>query len=281
MGLLDLFRAGGLRPAWTYSVAGTLWRVIPAPPGTVVGEERDTKSKVATFFALDLASGRVRWSGRRFHDDWWVGVTVVHRNVLLLHGFATPDMPGHRGLVAADVSTGEVLWSDPACTLVELRGEVLLLSRETINGFEREERSLRNGARTSSAPPARGFAGATLEDASREIIIPHVLRYGEEIDPDTERLLRPFSPGESSAWPVEIIVHPRTAVLLTHERVPSSSGPDLLAARLRVVGRSSGSLLYEEVVQRHLHAPVQSTFSVVHDLLLYIKDGRSLRAIPL
>jgi len=280
MGLLDRFRAGGLRPAWTYSVAGTLWRVIPAPPGTVVGEERDTKSKVATFFALDLASGRIRWSGRRFHDDWWVGVSAVHRNVLLLHGFATPDMPGHRGMVAADLSTGEVLWSDPDCMLVELRGEALLLSRQTANGFELEERSLRKGAQISLAPQERNLARATLEDASGEVRVPHLLRLGEVLDQEADQLLRPFSPGES-AWPVEIIEHPRAVVFLTHERVPSSDGPDLLAARLRIVGRSSGSLLYEEVIQGHLHAPVQSTFSVVHDTLLYIKEGRSLRAIPL
>jgi hypothetical protein len=245
----------------------------------VVGEERDTKSRIASFFALDLTTGRVRWSGRRFHDDWWVGLAAVHRDVLLLHGFTTPNMPGHRGIVAADVTTGEVLWSDPASSLVGLRDDGLILSCETIHGYDLEERALRSGAR--KAPAAGEDAPARHGAGSEEIRSPHLLGSAEEADPRLENLLHQVSQRESLVWPLEFIDHPQAVVIVTHEPQLPSSHPPRFQAHLRVVERSSGSLLYEEVVQRGVHAPVLNTFSIVHDMLLVIKDGRSLVAIPL
>ena len=280
MGLFDLFRAAGLRPTWTYTVAGTLWRVILAPPGHIVGEERDTTAKVATFFALDLKTGHVRWSGRRFHDDWWVGVSAAHRNVLLLHGFATPNMPGHRGIVAADLSSGDVLWSDPASSLLEFREDKVLLSRETPDGHVVEERGLRTGARTAATPRDDGSEHASAENGSWNILVPQLLHTAEE-DPRLQHLLGSSFPSESDLWPKEIIEHPRAMVLLTHEPGSSHPAPGGLTARLRVVDPGSGTLLHEEIVLMGMHAPVRNTFSVVEDTLLYIKDGRSLRAIPL
>jgi hypothetical protein len=281
MGPRNIFRAGGLRPSWSYSTAGTLWRVVPAPPGIVVGEERDTKSRIASFFALDLTTGRVRWSGRRFHDDWWVGLAAVHRDVLLLHGFATPNMPGHRGIVAADVTTGKILWSDPASSLVDLCDDGLILSCETIHGYDLEERALRSGARRARAASGDLPARPVVDADSREIRSPQLLHSAGETDPRMENLLQQVSDRESLVWPVEFIDHPHALVIVTHERQHPSSNPPRFQAHLRVFERSSGSLLYEKVVQRGVHAPVPNTFSIVRDMLLVIKDGRSLVAIPL
>ena len=279
MGLRDLFRGGGLRPAWTHTASGTLWRVIPAPPDTVVGEERDTGAKRATFFALDLRSGRLRWSGRRFHDDWWVGVSAVQRDVLLLHGFATPDMPGHLGVVAADVQSGDVLWSEPTCSLVELRTKTVVLSRSGPAGPVVEERTLRTG---ETAATDTGEAGhATRSDDGGDLQTPVLVDPTSGLDPRLAHLLRPVLPEAPSVGPLEVIEHRRALIAMSYERGASASDRARLNGRLWIMHPESGALLYEEVVQRELHMPVPNTFSVVHDMLLYVKEGRSLRAIPL
>lgn len=280
MGLLDRFRAGGLRPAWTYSTSGTLWRVIPAPPETVIGEERDTKAKRATFFALDLNSGRRRWSGRRFHDDWWVGVTAVHQDVLLLHGFASPDMPGHLGIVAADIASGDILWSDPAGSLVELRTDIVVLSRPSASGPDLEARALRTGAHTALVSGGNHGAGSSSGEDAPDIRVPYLLAPDEDMGARLNRLLRPLLGGQSTSWHLEVVEHPRAIVVMTHE--PSApSGATTLRGHLRVVDPEAGSLLFEEITQREVQLPVPNTFSIVQDKLLYIKDGQLLRAVPL
>lgn len=277
MGLRDLFRGGGLRPAWTYTVSGTLWRVIPAPPGTVVGEERDARAKRAIFFAVDLRSGQLRWSGRRFLDDWWVGVSAVHREVLFLHGFATPDMPGHLGIMAADVQSGEILWSDPTCSLVELRTNTVVLSRPGPAGPVVEERALRTGGAAATEEAEQG--GHT--DAGVEFHAPFVVDPESGLDRRLDHLLRPVLRETSSVGPLEIIDHPRALIVMSYEAEAPLSDRSPLKGRLWIMHPESGSLLYEEMVQKELHMPAHNTFSVVQDMLLYVKEGRSLRAIPL
>ena len=102
-------------PAWKYRTKGILWRVGPVGPASLAGEVRDPERKEVRFFCLDRLTGRVRWEGKQFGDPWWVGIECGIENVLLLHGYAHPDMPGHRGLIAVDTFTGDVLWSNQEC----------------------------------------------------------------------------------------------------------------------------------------------------------------------
>lgn len=278
MGLLDRFRAGGLRPAWTYAASGTLWRVVPAPPASVVGEDRDAQSRVASFFALELASGRVRWSQRQFLDDWWVGVAAVHGDVLLLHGFASPDMPGHRGVAAVRIATGKVLWADAQATLVEVRDERVLLSRQTLEGHAREERHLLSGEPLLPHSPGDESSAKESQTSDSELMVPRLVHSGAELDPEIAQMLNEVTRHGTPVWPVEIIDHPRVVVFAAHEKEGESAR---VHCRLGVVERNACTLLYEEVLQSGLRAPVMNMFSVVHDMLLFIKDGHLLRAIPL
>ena len=92
-----------------------IWRIYPTDTDLLFGEGRDTEEKKAGFFSLDRKTGELLWSGSKI-DDWWVGVEGVRGDTVFLHGFATPDMPMHKGITALHGPTGDTLWAQPeAC----------------------------------------------------------------------------------------------------------------------------------------------------------------------
>jgi hypothetical protein len=111
------FFSGGKRrrlsgTAWEYHSEFAIWRIYPTGSIWIAFEERDTEKKKATFSCLNRLTGEVAWSGQ-FLSDWWVGVEAVTGEALILHGFATPDMPMHKGITVIDLPSGTLLWEHP------------------------------------------------------------------------------------------------------------------------------------------------------------------------
>ena len=79
-------------------------------------EARDQEAKQAKFNALDSTTGIPFWRDLVLDEPWWVGIEDVASDVLLLHKFASPDMPQHQGIIAIGLRTGKLLWSNDELT---------------------------------------------------------------------------------------------------------------------------------------------------------------------
>jgi len=116
MNLRSLFHADRLKPEWTYTADGMLWRLFCAKGERIVGECRDQGRKTASFFCLDENTGLPLWKDLRLEEAWWVGIEAVLGDTLVLHSYAKPDMPQHRGIRAFDVASGTPRWRNDEST---------------------------------------------------------------------------------------------------------------------------------------------------------------------
>jgi outer membrane protein assembly factor BamB len=123
---ISFLRSGRtLHKTWTYSAGSYIWRVLPTSEGLFIGEERDPAARKASFFCLDAANGKVLWHHIPLGDGWWTGFAAAAQGVLLLHGYASPDLPQHLKIFAVDVRTGTPLWSNGSVTFAGVhRNEV-------------------------------------------------------------------------------------------------------------------------------------------------------------
>lgn len=110
-----------VKPAWSFSVAHTLWRILFSRNNLIVGEERDTDKKVVSFFCVNAADGKVLWKDKTFNEKWWLGVEGVTNEHLYLHGFKKPDMPEHQGIIAVDLLTGKEVWRNAQYSFLSAR----------------------------------------------------------------------------------------------------------------------------------------------------------------
>lgn len=117
-------------PVWTYAARGVLWRVEAGAPEFLVGEDRLLEAKEVSYFCLDRATGRPRWEGLVPAGGWWSGIEAVTGSVVLFHGYASPDMPLHRGLSAVECDSGKIRWSHPQARFLHLEGNAAVAMME-------------------------------------------------------------------------------------------------------------------------------------------------------
>src|SRR5450759_102613 len=110
MNISSLFQKKQLKPAWSYTTEGVLWRLLFSETNFIVGEDRDTEKKEVSFFCLNASNGDVLWKDISFAEPWWIGIEGIVHGKVFLHGFKKPDMPEHGRIIAVDLGTGRELW---------------------------------------------------------------------------------------------------------------------------------------------------------------------------
>ena len=72
MNLFSLFASNKLKPHWLYSTDNILWRIMFSHNGIIIGEDRNTETKMVTFFCLDASNGKPLWKNKTFNEQWWI-----------------------------------------------------------------------------------------------------------------------------------------------------------------------------------------------------------------
>ncbi len=90
-----------------------IWRMeVDEISDTLVLEIRDSDEKRVSFSAISLTTGEAWFENLPTPERWLTGIEVAWNSVLLLHNYLTDTGPVHKGLIAIDEFTGEILWSD-------------------------------------------------------------------------------------------------------------------------------------------------------------------------
>ena len=64
------------KPSWQYSTGGAVWKLL-CKEGLLFGDARDLEKHTASFFALDIQSGNVRWKNVVLPQAWWIGMQEI------------------------------------------------------------------------------------------------------------------------------------------------------------------------------------------------------------
>lgn len=106
-----------------YSSGKQIWRLIISDTEKLIIENRDMKSKEVFFNCFDLNSAEKIFKDFQLDDKHWVGIDAVYNNVIYFHKFPKPDMPSHKEIIALDVSTQEILWTNEDLTFSFVHNE--------------------------------------------------------------------------------------------------------------------------------------------------------------
>lgn len=277
MSLFGFLKDQKLRPTWTYKVDGILWRVIPTDSRKIVGEVRSPAEKTTSFFCLNQTTGEVFWEGLNFGEPWWIGIEAIHKNVLLLHGFSTPDLPGHKGIIAVDVMTGETLWKNNNLTFVSAGESSVVASQESLEGrtlFDLEYRTgepLRSLTDNDRMSRIREFSSA-----ESGIELPVLLTDLSEYSLDK------YYNGDAFVGNVEGIDLGDLIIFNFHEKGAESPEQRMhLRNTLKVLDKSSGTILYSTVLNGDSPAVVPESFFIQQQTLFFVREKHELTALRL
>ncbi|MDH3252029.1 MAG: DUF4905 domain-containing protein [Ignavibacteria bacterium] len=280
MQLLNALRTKGIRPAWRYAPGGILWRVFPSHPDVLVGEERDIDRKQAGFFCLARETGHVLWEKRSFDEQWWIGIESVGRDVVFLHCFAKPDMPGHKGIIALDLRSGEELWRNDDLTLDKVFATTILASRVTMTGSEQMALHARSGERSEGTEADNGEGASPIAEVE--------MNFPEEADPlrdehpELSAMREHLPPRELLAGPLEFVNLQSLLVMGFHERlVPAQSTLPRFRHTVLVGDKVSGRILFRDTIASDSTGIVPDSFFVQDGMLFFVKERTALIAVNL
>ena len=246
----------------------------------LLGEERNVESRTASFFCAD-PSGTL-WKGKNFGEPWWTGIETVHQGVLVLYGFATPDLPGRKGITAVECASGDLLWKNGDLTFIAANRGKIYSSQDTPAGPLVAEIDHRTGAIVREL--GRG-SGALLQvprtsDGPDDAVYPQVLP-DDDISPRAA-LIRKFSDAAIAGSPVEYGEHGPYVVIVSHRRGGSAGDARASYARsMDVVERSSGRAVLHVSLDASLPAPLPDSFLLHADTLYFVRERKTLTAVEL
>jgi hypothetical protein len=267
---------------WIHRVKGTLWRIIPTDLGKMVGEERDVASRQARFFCLDQFTGEVLWEKLTLDDPWWIGIEATHRDIVFFHGFSTPELPEHKMITAVDVLNGKVLWSNKELSFVGADADLVFASSNTALGRAFYALDCRTGEVLHEVPEndvgmkqAQRLRGLS---ANSDITPPAVVRPHDYL----AMIINPHTHPDDIVGYVEAVEVDDLVIFSYHEKTRQSTDQQMdLRNFLKVVNKTGGDVLFQDILNAHCSAPAPESFSVQRRVLYFVKERNELTAIQL
>ena len=241
----------------------------------LIGEERDLESKSTSFFCID-ASGTVLWRQRSFGERWWTGIEALHRGVLFLHGYATPDLPSHLGIRAVDCVSGRELWHVPDALYIGARADRVFAQRRGASGARILELAWRSGELLGE----RAESETDLPEGEQElqILSPDPLPESGATEEALRRLLEKTAGRGSEPLGVEYCLSGTVIVFsyaLRHRDAQSYS------QRLCVIDRQRERMVYECAIEQAAPSPGTGLFIVCEGVLYVVCKRNTLCAVAL
>ena len=281
MNLFSILRSKKLVPSWEYKTRGVVWRLLPAPGGFLVGEDRDHASRSVTFFCLEEKTGNVRWKDVGFKEPWWIGIETIHKNIVLLHEFARPDLPEHKKIIAVDIDSARKLWRNEELKFLFAHEECVYASKEMFETSLVFELDLLTGAVLREFRDQLEYIHVLRDTAAskqnNDVEFPHPTPGQNDLDKRISRHI----PSDKLRGEVEILEKDAYAVVGYYENTSPSPFEQELDQHLKVVDTDSGSLLFSDILAQKAKTPVPDLFFARGDFLFYIKNKNLLRAVKL
>jgi len=283
MDLARLFRREALSVAWRHQAKGILWRVVPDHRGGLIGEERDPGAKGVSFFRVLLPGGSVVWSDVTAPGGWWTGIECVTEGALLVHGFASPDLPGHRGLTALDLRDGATLWNDEDMVFVAAADGAAYGLRGRPDRRELVGRELLTGVVRSVGPADDVRLHELMTRWQAEAPPPPALPEPVEVGTGGHDMAASLLAGISLAGGgLELLRVEGVVVSAHHELMPiASRGQPAFRRVLSVFSGGAATPAYRETLDENLTMPVPEAFLVIDRTLLFVMDRKTLCAVHL
>ena len=272
MGLFDILRPERLHIAWTYATSGVIWRALPGPGETLVGEERDLDRKLVLFFCVDRKNGSVLWEKRGFDETWWIGIAGMCSDTLFLHSYATPELPELKSITAVDLKTGKHLWANREMHFLSANDSALIAYRDTLFGREHCELDPRTGEVRKTLQP--GDIEENIPEKEVETRFPEPLEDTSIIDGycDLLKIEGPVGAIHVGDLLIFNILERSGVQRAAHEGVNNT---------LKVADRKRDRILFDDLLMSNAPAIAPESFFVQSDTLFYVKERNILTAVHL
>lgn len=237
-----------------------------------MAELRDPHEKVTEFAGMNLSTGSPLWRNDQLEEKWWTTLNKIYKDVLFLHQFVRPDMPTPEKIFALDLFTGKLLWQNNELSYLSVSNDTVFGMRKTFQSEDIVGLDYKSGEEKQvfSTSDYQTQGASTPEE---EFILPEPLDAGASLELLPTGAKTPMTMKFSNNEIVGYHVGAGT----------DAKGVPLYDAHVMIVD-STGKIVFEDVADRKVYAPLQDFFFVVPlrgKRLIYVRNTDEIVTVKL
>jgi hypothetical protein len=281
MGVLNRFIKYRIEPDWVFSTSGVLWRLMMSQDKYLIGEDRNLDLKIVTFFCLDQKTGKVLWKGKELEEKWWIGLESIQNNVLFLHGYAAPDMPNHKKIIALDIQTGKLLWRNDDIGYLCFSGDSIFVSKDLLDKRIYYEVNPNDGhiIRETSPTEINRISGKASDGENDLRIFPEVIDPCYNHNEELGNIIKKVIIDKKNIQMIEYIKMPAVFIITYYQSVGTIPNSPEFNQEIVIVNRNTVRVRYQNRMNSNVKAPHPETYFSIGDYVYYIKERKTLTAI--
>jgi len=248
-------------PVISQQFNGAIWHMeIDGLSDTLFIEVRNNEEKQVSFASVDLKTGKTWFTDFVSPERWLTGIEAAYDGVLLLHNYQSETGPAHKGLVAIDAQTAEILWSNytHAFDHLTVNGPVVYDTR--IHPRQLFLADVKTGA------ISRIYEPYVYKEFTNDIILPQQLPI--ELVPSEIKAMHPF--GNS----VHYLEYNNLRIVSLHALKAGQLNQSIFIFE-------DLDLIYEDLLNTGIQKIQPEAFILHKNRLIYIKNKSQLKVLSL
>lgn len=277
-----------LKPHWTFSQNGYLWRFFITSNDIVIGETRDIEKKIVYFFSLNLESGLPYFQNLIFEkNNYWVSIEGFDSGNIYLHRFENPNMPDHNGIIALDILNGETKWENKDLIYFFNTENEIYGFKQLYESFKYFSIDKKNGNITQEiqSTDIADLQALKLETSEQQYL---ENRYTEIFNPEeSESIINEIilteAGGKNIQGDVEYISTDKNLFFNYHTKTfyVNDLNNHFLDNVFCIFNLSDKSKIYQEKLNQKAKYNVPDSFFIHKNYLIFIKDKKEISTIKL
>ncbi len=262
---------------YTLEDENKIWRILISESEKLILERRNTDVKEVFFAAYDLSNGNPLWENFQFEEKFWIGIEKIYKDVLYLHGFTKPDMPGHRGITAFDINAKKILWKNNDGVFAFVLNDKVYHYRDDFEGTKLEPLDYLSGETSGEIIDSLHEMEELREQAFlaedfSDYVFPEKF-YGDEPNAQQiEKAISKVTEGKDVEGEVEFAIRGNTFFASFHVKNSDSTMRNIFTA----LDLKSLQVFFENVLDESLDLFSADSFFLFKDYLFLIREKTKL-----
>ncbi|MBZ0180290.1 MAG: DUF4905 domain-containing protein [Melioribacteraceae bacterium] len=265
-----------IKKAYSFSSTKQIWRLLISETGKLVIESRDTDKKEVYFSCLNIETGEIIFNDHQIREKFWIGIDEIYGDIMFLHKFAKPDMPGHREIIAFDLNTQKVLWENDQFTYHFTFEGNSFVSISTMTGDKYFLLDPKTGEFSDQNEKGREYFEIKRSEYDytkdySDYVFPE--RYSAESNNELSSLIEKTIEGREIIGNIEFGKYGNLFLMNYHFRNKNN----LIENRFAAIEIDKQKTIFKETLNRDLNAFVPDSFFVYKDLLILLVDKQKVK----
>ncbi len=266
-----------IKKEYSYKSKNQIWRIIPAGHDMLVIEERDVEKKKAFFSCIKISSGQKILTRFQLDEKFWIGIEDAADGIIFFHKFLKPDLPYHKGIIAFDIASAEILWEVENQSFLFLNGNNLYSYQMQFEGRNFFVLNPKTGELISelgnNAPEVNRIRANSTKDSFYDAFsFPQKFSSISKDDPTSLKIIQKVKEDDLVAGSIDYIIS-KNVLLLSYHTVNNDGS---LKNKIKAIEIEPEKVIFEETLNSAARAFIPDSFFVIDDRLFLLKEKSAL-----